>query len=251
MAKILVIGGTAEGKKFVEEMTGDHQVTLSVYSQMGADLVTAPGIEKRVGPLDQEEMTAFLREGHYDFLVDLSHPYAAAVSANAAAACEEAVVPYLRYLRPSYRPQYENTMIFPDYEGVFQYLDQREGNILFTIGSKNIHRFLSLRDFTKRCYFRILASSHILREVEELGVTPGQIFAMKGVASTKLNLALLHMVQADFLVTKDSGLEGGLMEKEAAAKEMGICLIIVGRPADAGSSSFTEIWERIGADHGK
>ena len=249
MAKILVIGGTAEGKKFIADRPEGHRVTLSVFSQMGADLVAETGIEKRVGPLDRVEMAALLRKGAYDYLVDLSHPYAAAVTANAKAAAEGEGVPYLRYRRPSYRPLYERTQLFPDYEAVGNYLEGVGGNVFFAIGSKNIHRFLHLPDFAARCYFRILAASNVLREVEDLGVAPSQIFAMKGVATKELNIALLHMVNAAYLVTKDSGLEGGMKEKEEAAQALGIGLLLIGRPADDAGMSFSEIWRRI--DDGK
>lgn len=245
MAKILVIGGTSEGKRFVAEMPAGHQVTFSFYSQLGADMILSHDIEKRVGPLDRSQMAALLKSEGYDFLVDVSHPYAAEVSANAKAAAADAKVPYLRYRRPPYPTSYEKTVLFAGYEEAAAYLQKTEGNVFFAIGSKNIRRFLPLPRFRERCYFRVLAASNVLKEVEDLGLAPGQIFAMQGIATAELNIALLRMVNAAFLVTKDSGVEGGMREKEEAAMYLGIPLLMIGRPAEDGSLDFPEIWRRI------
>jgi precorrin-6x reductase len=53
---------------------------------------------------------------------------------------------------------------------------------------------------------------------------------MQGPFSEEMNLALLHYANAEFLVTKNSGREGGFLEKLAAAETAGISTIIIKPP---------------------
>lgn len=62
-------------------------------------------------------------------------------------------------------------------------------------------------------------------------INPGHIFAMKGVASVELNVALARQCQAAAIVSKDSGPTGGVPQKLAAAQQLGIPLLLVDRPA--------------------
>ena len=59
----------------------------------------APGITVHTGRMEPAEMAALLAGAA--LCVDATHPYAALVSANIRAACEEAQVPCLRLLRPA------------------------------------------------------------------------------------------------------------------------------------------------------
>ena len=58
----------------------------------------------------------------------------------------------------------------------------------------------------------------------------------------ELNLALLRQFHISYLVTKESGREGGFDEKLAAAKEAGCLLIVIERPKEEGMS-LAEILE--------
>ena len=110
------------------------------------------------------------------------------------------------------------------------------GNILLTIGSRHLDPFLSDPQLKERCYMRVLANSKVLKELEEKDVDPGHVFAMKGVASVALNIALAKEINAAAIVSKDSGIAGGLVQKAEACEKLGIPLIIVGRPPVEGTS---------------
>ncbi len=248
MAKIFVLAGTGEGRDFAALRPAGVRLTFSFTTRIGADLLDLEQVEKRIGPLDRKEMAALLQSGGYDGLVDLSHPYAVAASANAKGACLDCKKPYYRYRRPDFRPEGKNVRYFADYESAADHLANTEGNLFFAIGSKNMHRFFRRPELKERCYFRVLAASHILKGLEEIGVNPRRIFAMGGVATAELNIALLRMTQAAFLVTKEAGLAGGMKEKAAAAEALGIGLIVIERPKDEGISSYQEIWSKIKED---
>jgi precorrin-6x reductase len=115
-------------------------------------------------------------------------------------------------------------------------LNEISGNVFLTTGSKTAGIFQKyVTDFDRRCYLRVLSSSKVLAELEALGVDPGHIFTMKGVASVDLNIALAKEVNAACMVSKDSGVRGGIKEKIAAAKTLDIPLYLIDAPAEAGS----------------
>ena len=97
---------------------------------------------------------------------------------------------------------------------------------------------------------RVLADSRILKELEDKNIDNARVFAMKGVASRELNIALAKEIRAAAIVTKDSGKTGGLDEKYAAAKALNIPLIVIRRP-ESGEKTFRsmeEILEHIRRD---
>ena len=62
------------------------------------------------------------------------------------------------------------------------------------------------------------------------------LIAMQGPFSKELNIAMLKDTDADYFVTKESGKAGGFEEKLEAAKETGVTLVVIGRPAETGHS---------------
>ena len=76
------------------------------------------------------------------------------------------------------------------------------------------------------------------------GFEGDHLTAMQGPYTEEMNTALLHHVQADFLITKESGNAGGFEEKVRAAVKTGTTLVVVERPEEEGES-FEEVIERV------
>lgn len=102
MKKLLIFGGTAEGRRLCEYLQ-DRKIrhTVCVATEYGEEVLGQSEYTQILcGRLDVQEMEALIRDGGYGIVVDATHPYAAVVSGNVRAACRNAAVPYLRYLRP-------------------------------------------------------------------------------------------------------------------------------------------------------
>ena len=116
--KILIFGGTTEGRMLAQTISEFHKdrysVTVSVATSVGAhELAGINGIKVIVGRLDEEEMVRlFLEKGSdrgcedradmhlpYDLVVDATHPYAVEVSANIRSAAARTGVHCVRLLR--------------------------------------------------------------------------------------------------------------------------------------------------------
>ena len=92
MYKLCVFAGTTEGRELIELLEGESvSVTACVATEYGGALLEPrENLTVSLERLTREEMEElFTREG-FALVVDATHPYAAAVTENIAAACEGA-----------------------------------------------------------------------------------------------------------------------------------------------------------------
>lgn len=250
MKRILVIGGTADSSDFIKKAPKDDKLFVTTFSELGAKVTpTGDNIKTISGALDDQGFEALITAEKITHMADLSHPFATEVSKNAKKAAQTCDIHYYRFERSSFEPK-ENIICFPDFESAAEAMKKTEGNLFLTIGSRNIGPFIADPALKARCYMRVLADSRILREMEEENIDSGHIFAMKGVASKELNIALAKEISAAAIITKDSGKTGGLTEKYEAATALNIPLIVINRPVnnDEVFRSVEEILERIRRD---
>jgi precorrin-6x reductase len=80
-----------------------------------------------------------------------------------------------------------------------------------------------------------------LQKALELKFKSANIICMQGPFTKEMNMALLQMTGAKFLVTKDSGSIGGFEAKLAAAAELGREALVIARPAAEEGYTFAEI----------
>jgi precorrin-6A/cobalt-precorrin-6A reductase len=225
---IWVVGGTSNATEICERLaTEAYRVLVSVTTDYGRQISEFQGIEVVQGKLSLVEMEQLIQNHHIRLVVDASHPFAAEVSANAMLAAKATGVPYLRFERANAR--FEKATYVESYEQAVAYLAHKTGNILLTIGSKFVAKFIPLG--VERLFARVLSTSDSVALCEQAGLNPVNVIAMCGVGSVTLNLALLNEFDICFLITKESGAEGGLPEKLEAANKAGAELIIIQRPA--------------------
>ena len=231
MYKICVFAGTTEGRELVEFLARQNvSVTACVATEYGQTLLaTADNLTISAKRLTEPEMVDMLSKSCFDVVVDATHPYANMVTENIVAACAETGTEYLRLLR-SGAAAIEDAVFVSDIAGAVEYLNTVDGNIMLTTGSKELIKFVSIRDFENRIFARVLPMEESLRLCQEAGVKNAHILAMQGPFSKEMNVAMLKSVDAKYMVTKDSGSKGGFDEKIAAAREAGVKLVVIGRP---------------------
>lgn len=231
MFKICVFAGTTEGRELVEFLAGQPvSVTVCVATEYGETLLpSAANISVSSRRLPPEEISEMLTREKFDLVVDATHPYAARITESIWEQCRKTCTEYLRLLR-SPGSGSETGVFVRDAEEAVRYLSDVEGNILLTTGSKDLSTFSGIRDFSQRVYARVLPMESSLKACQDAGLAPSHILAMQGPFSREMNLAMLRMISAGWLVTKDGGNPGGFAEKAAAAEEAGAKLVVIGRP---------------------
>ncbi len=234
--KILIFGGTTEGRELSRELAArGADVTVCVATDYGAEEQgEAPGVTVLTGRKTAEEMAELLRG--FALCVDATHPYATEATKNIRHACAAAAVPYRRLLRGA--SETEGAVAVADAAEAAAYLAKTEGNVLLTTGAKELAAFASLD--ASRLYARVLPSHEGISACEAAGIAHRNIIAMQGPFSAELNAALMRQYHIAYVVTKDGGAAGGFPEKAAAARETGAKLLVLRRPQDDGGS-FDEI----------
>lgn len=232
---IFVAAGTQDGRELTALLLQKgYAVTASVVSHYGEQLLAASGSGRLVineEPLDEEGLSAYMKDHDIRLFVDASHPYAVHVSENAMLACHKLGIPYIRYERSLTELSYEDIVVVHSYEEAAKEAAARGRTIFLTTGSRNLQRFTTA-DPLQSCTIiaRVLPTAEVLALCEQLGLTPRQIVALQGPFSTELNRELFEKYHADVIITKNSGTIGGTDTKLAAAAALDLPVIVIDRP---------------------
>ncbi len=212
---ILVLSGTSDGRAIVDMLLNkNYKVIVTTATDYGG-LLMEPNknlkvVSKRLSPSDMKDL--ILKEG-VKCVLDATHPYAAVVSQNAMDACERMNIPYLRYERENSELDKNKKILYcKDYNEVIELIDDLEGNVLLTTGSKDLNRFKQV-DFKSRLFARVLPVVDSLEKCFDIDLLPKQIIAMQGPFTKDLNKAMIQQHNIQILVTKDSSKAGGLWIK--------------------------------------
>lgn len=106
-----------------------------------------------------------------------------------------------------------------------------EKNILHLAGVNTIERVLKSNKINISNFFvRVLPVKSSIEKCNELGIFGEKIISMQGVFSKNFNKALLKEINAQVIVTKESGDTGGISSKIETVNDLGIDIILVNRP---------------------
>lgn len=241
MSKICIFGGTTEGRKLAEFLSGQPcDVMVCVATDYGQTLLPeAEHVSVSARRLPVGEIVSLLTEHRFDLVIDATHPYAQSITKSIARACRETGTPRWRLLRSASGVSPEHTYV-ETVSDAAAFLSGTEGNILLTTGSKELAGFSQLPGFSERVWARVLPLQSSLDACAQAGLPASHIFAMQGPFSEAMNTAMLRSIGAQYLVTKDGGAPGGFEEKEAAAKSAGARLVVIGRPPEEEGLSLSK-----------
>ena len=241
MSKICIFGGTTEGRKLAEFLSGQPcDVTVCVATDYGQTLLPeSEHVSVSARRLPVGEIVSLLTEKRFDLVIDATHPYAQSITKSIARACRETGTLRWRLLRSASGVSSEHTYV-ETVSDAAAFLAGTEGNILLTTGSKELAKFSQLPGFSERVWARVLPLQSSLDACAQAGLPASHIFAMQGPFSEAMNAAMLRTIGAQYLVTKDGGAPGGFEEKEAAAKSAGARLVVIGRPPEEEGLSLSK-----------
>lgn len=233
MCKILIFGGTAEGRELAEfcEKKGISALS-SVATELGAKRLPE-STRVTIGRLDTDGMTELIGHG-FSLVIDATHPYAVEASANIKAACEAVGARCFRVIREGNIPEYGE--VVRDTDELVGRLNALPGTILSTLGSKEAAALTMVSDYSNRVWLRILPDPENIKACVSLGFDRAKIIAEKGPFSLEQNIGHIKKCGAEILVTKNSGKTGGYPEKISAARGCGVTPITIDRPRESGIS---------------
>jgi precorrin-6A/cobalt-precorrin-6A reductase len=194
-----------------------------------------PG-EVRVGGFGGVEgLVAFLREREIGAVVDATHPFAAIMTGHAVAAAAETGVPLLVLRRPGWTPEAgDDWRRVPDLASAATLLPRLGHRIFLTTGRQSVAAFAGVDG----CWF-------LSRSVEPPAPPmPRRVEVVldRGPFTLESERRLLREHGIDVLVTKDSG---GPAPKLAAARELGLPVVVVDRPPMPPAHTAGEVGEAL------
>ena len=247
MQEVLLFSGTSEGRRLAEILAA-HQipVTVCVATEYGREVMKQSElVTVLAGRRNQKEIEELVQEKEWLAVVDATHPYAEEVTENIKNACKHQGKEVLRLLRNRCGHTENGNVFYVDSAGeAAAYLNQTEGNIFLTTGSKEVTEYVKVIQDTSRIYVRILPGTEELEKCHQLGLKGKQIICMQGPFSEELNLAMLKEVDAVWLVTKETAGAGGYPQKLRAAERAGAKVVVIRRPEESGYS-MEEVLEKL------
>lgn len=242
---ILLLGGTAEASALARRIAEDGRFdgTLSL---AGVTRSPKPSpLETRTGGFGGADgLARYLRDRNIGALIDATHPFAAAMSANAAAAAAAASVPAIALLRPAWQEQPGDRWIrVPDMASAAAALGPAPRSVFLTVGRKD------LAPFRGAPQHRYVVRSVDPPPPDDLPVNATFISA-RGPFALEDEERLLREHGIETLVTKNSG-GTATAAKLAAARGLGLPVVMIDRPPATGPAVPTvdEAWEWLVARH--
>jgi precorrin-6A/cobalt-precorrin-6A reductase len=217
--RILLLGGTAEARALAARLHPDVDVISSLAGRVPEPAL--PVGEVRIGGFGGVDgMRRWLSEAGVDAVVDATHPYAATITANAAAVCDELGLRHLVLARPAWDPG-DAIVVGSDAEAAKTVAAERYSRVFLTTGRSGTAAFVDVD-----AWFLIRAVT-----APDADTLPRrhQLVLSRGPYHYDEELALLRDHQIDALVTKNSG---GAMTRAKldAAAALGVAVVMVDRP---------------------
>lgn len=222
--RVLILGGTTEASALARALAQDDRFrpTLSLAGRTRAPAL--PAIPARRGGFGGAEGLAdYLHREGIEALVDATHPFAATISANAAAAARLARVPRLAILRPGWTPAPGDRWTqVPTMEDAAAALGAAGRRVFLTVGQQELVPFRAAPQH-----------DYLIRSVEPpdpAALPPLALcIAARGPFQEPDERRLLLEAGIEVLVTKNSG-GAATAPKLAAARAVGIPVVMVARP---------------------
>lgn len=220
----LVLGGTAEGRVLATELVAAGVPVISSLAGRVATPRLPPGTVRVGGFGGPDGLAEYLAEQQISAVVDATHPFAAGITANAAAACAQTGTPLLVLRRPPWTAtDGDRWTMTPDLPSAAMALANHDPDaaVLLTIGRQGVAAFSSA---PQRFWLRAVDPPD--------GPLPArtEVILDRGPFTVEDEKLLLQRLSVEVLVTKNSG---GTMTaaKLTAARELGLPVIMIERPS--------------------
>jgi precorrin-6A/cobalt-precorrin-6A reductase len=220
--RVLILGGTTEASAIARALAGDARFApvLSLAGRTRAPM--AQPVPVRVGGFGGAKgLSVYLRAERVEALIDATHPFAARIKANAAAAADAAGVRRLTVLRPPWQPgpgddwRHVGTMA-----AAFAALGNIPRLVFLTVGQQDLAPFGP-------------PHRYLIRSVDPPDLSgfaaPVETITARGPFDEAAEIALMRTRGIDMLVTKNSG-GAATAAKLAAARTLRLPVVMVARP---------------------
>jgi precorrin-6A/cobalt-precorrin-6A reductase len=236
MRRLLLLGGIGEALRLAHRLGPSHIYSLAGLGQVPDDLAC----QVRVGGFGGAEgLASFIAAAGIDLLLDVTHPYAAQISANAAHAAALAGIPCWALRRPGWQAGVADD--WREVDGWAELIQALQGfqRPLFTLGREplaHLHEIPAHQHWTVRCLQALPGSPQ------------AEIIGARGPFSLDGERELFSRLGTDVLISKNSGSQS-TEPKLQVARELGLPVLLLRRPAlppvEREFANLEELWRAL------
>ena len=237
MKKILILGGTGDAVKLAAKLATVPEIEV-ISSLAGRTRKPAALVgQVRIGGFGGATGLAnYLQENSIDILIDATHPCAGQITINGAIASQLANIPHLMLVRPQWgKVNGDNWIEVESVEAAAQAIPESVKRVFVTSGRQQLEPFL------QRSHIWYLIRSIDPPDVE---LPNSEVLLDRGPFNLEQERKLLQDYQIEAIVSKNSG-GSATYAKIVAARELGIPVVMVQRPARPEGEKVTGIKEAI------
>lgn len=246
---IWIIAGTKDAREIIGTIIKTRKnFIVTTASEYGKFLLKDINCEVFAGKLNIKEMNEFINKKRINQIIDLSHPYAENVSKNAIELSKKVGIDYIRFERE--RLTYNTEMRFDTYEEIINHVNTYciDDTVMSAMGSNHLDK---LKNIKADLYIRILPIKNSIEKAYENGFKANKIIAIQGPISKNLNIELMKNYNIKYLLSKESGICGGELEKIEACRECGVEVLLLKRPQIDYPKVYYKIKDLLGAINDK
>ena len=225
--RVLILGGTTEARRLVEHLVGRGDIDIvSALAGRVASPRMPPGQVRVGGFAGATGLTEWIRAHGVRAVIDATHPFAATMSWNAAAAAAASHIPLLALRRTAWAPgegdRWHEATSLGDAALMLPELGHR---YFLTIGRQGVSSFAE-----------VAGAWFLVRSIDPPDEpTPPQMELLldRGPYWLETEILLMRGRRIDTVITKNSG-GAATAAKLIAARELGLPVVMVQRPATPG-----------------
>lgn len=221
--RVLILGGTGDGRALATEAAGNFAITYSLAGRT-RDPALPDAVETRTGGFGgPDALAAWLKDKEIAAVIDATHPFAAQIAAHAEQAAAETGTPRLKLVRPAWDETAGDAWHHvPDVPAAVSLLPAIGRTAFLSIGRQEIASFADVEGV--RLVIRSIDPPENADNLADAVYITG-----RGPFTTTQESALLREHGIDVVVSKNAG-GAATYPKIAAARQAGIPVIMINRP---------------------
>lgn len=245
---ILLLGGTTEASALAAALAARGDRAVLSYAGRVASPKPQPLPVRTGGFGGAEGLARYLVAGGVTHLVDATHPFAATMSRNAVEAAAKASVPLAALVRPAWVAEPgDRWQEVPDLAGAVAALDRPARRVFLALGRQSLEVFATRPQH-----------HYLLRLVdppeEPLPLPHARVVVARGPFDLAGDRNLMTAHGTEVVIAKNAG-GTGAAAKLAAARSLGLPVVMIARPAVPARTELASVaevldWLGHGVDRG-
>ncbi|MFT3973138.1 MAG: cobalt-precorrin-6A reductase [Amaricoccus sp.] len=234
MTHVLILGGTGDARALATRLAGRDRLRVTYALAGRTRAPETPACDVRIGGFGGTDgLAAWIAAEDVRVLVDATHPYAARISRAAAAAARATGIPLVPLGRAAWEPRPGDRWIpAADMAAAAIALGRPPARVFLAIGRQEVAAFRAAPQH-----------AYVIRSIEPVApdaLPPhAETLLARGPFDEAAERRLLTERRIDVLVAKNSG-GGATYGKIAAARALGLPVVMVARPAADGGAGSVE-----------